>query len=73
MSCALVVARGFLRQASHNLPSLKVVKILESLLIYFLKESTGEQATLKFSTNLVFAGQVVVMSPVELINVIVSG
>ena len=43
-------------------------KRLASLFIECLKESSGEQATLKLSTNLVFVGEVVVLSPVDLTN-----
>ena len=71
MFCALEVVMVFLRQVSQCFPSLKVVKILASLLIEFLKESSGDQVTLNSSTNPVLAGGVVVMAPFELTNSIV--
>ena len=59
-------------QEGQYVPSLKVVKITSSRLIDFLKESAGDQVTLKFSTNPVLAGSLVVMSSVELINAMQS-
>ena len=70
-SCALVVARVFLRHVCQCFPSFKVVKIPVSLLIDFLNESDSEQVTLKLFDNPVLVGGLVVISHVELITVIV--
>ena len=58
----------FLIQVSQCVPYLKVVKIFASLLIDFLKNSSGEQVTLKLSANSELAGGLVFMPPVEFVN-----
>ena len=54
-------------------PFLKVLKMIASLLLDFLKELVGEHATLKLSAIPSLAGGVMIVLPVALINAIASG
>ena len=68
MSCALVVARVFLRYVSQCFPSFKAVKMLASRFIDFLKESSRDQVTFNLSANPLLGGSLTVMHPIELSN-----
>ena len=55
-----------------SIPTFSFFEISETIRISFNRLLAGEQATLKFSTNLVLAGGVAVMVPVNLSDVIAS-